>query len=29
MYNSMKVTKQRTWYIHRWNSASEVGIMQC
>jgi len=21
MYNSMTVTKQRTWYIHLWNSS--------
>jgi len=29
MYNSMKATKQRMWYIHVWNSMSEVGIIQC
>jgi len=28
-YNSVKVTKQRTWYIHLCNSMSVVGIMQC
>jgi len=28
MYNSMTVTKQRTWYIHLWHSILEVGIIQ-